>query len=65
MQFKIGDDKIASNLSMICLMIDEKEEALHYASEAATACPGWSKAHCRRALALIALKRYNEAHEEN
>lgn len=63
MQFKIGDEvgKIASNLSMICLMIDEKEEALHYASEAATACPGWSKAHCRRALALVALKRYNEA----
>jgi tetratricopeptide (TPR) repeat protein len=63
MQSKIGDEvgKIASNISMICLMSDETEEALEYASEAAVACPGWPKAHSRRALALAALERYNEA----
>ena len=64
MQFQIGEEvgKVASNLSMICLKCDEKEEALKYANKAVTTHPAWGKGHSRRALALMALERYDEAH---
>jgi len=61
--FKIGNEigKISSNLSMICLRQDRKEEALQYADDACLACPGWHKSFCRRALALMAQGKYEEA----
>ena len=63
MQLKIAEEsgKVASNLSMLCLKIGEKTEALEYANEAANSCPMWPKAHSRRALALVTLKRYDDA----
>ena len=64
MQFQIGEEvgRVASNLSMICLRINEKEEALEHANKAVTTHPSWGKGHSRRALALMALERYDEAH---
>ena len=64
MQLKIAEEsgRIGSNLSMLCLKIGENEESLEYANEAANACPMWPKAHSRRALALVALERYSDAH---
>jgi len=61
--FKIGNEigKVCSNLSMICLRQDRKEEALQYADDACLACPGWYKSFCRRALALMAQGKYEEA----
>jgi tetratricopeptide (TPR) repeat protein len=63
-QIKIGREiaKIASNLSMLYLASGEKDEALKFATDATKMSPEWHKAYCRRALALVALGQYNEAH---
>ena len=60
---KIAEEvgKVASNLSLICLRKNMKRKALQYADEAVLACPGWSKAYCRRAAALQSLGRLDEA----
>lgn len=59
----IGDEmgKLSSNLSMIYLMSGSKQKALECAKESVASCPGWSKSHCRLALALKALGRLKEA----
>jgi len=60
---KIGKEqgKIASNLSMIYLMRDRKEDAFRYAEQAVKRYPDWSKSYCRLALSLKSLGKFQEA----
>ncbi|KAL3913242.1 MAG: hypothetical protein SGARI_000752, partial [Bacillariaceae sp.] len=60
---KLGNEagKLKCNMSLVCMNMNNPQQALTYAEEAASLFPGWSKPHCRRALALEALENYEKA----
>jgi len=60
-KLSIEISKIHSNISMIFFKLGDAEKALFHADAATASFPQWPKSHCRRALALEALERFEDA----